>query len=70
MCKRLFFDYADKGLKFYTCEAGTLERTKEYMGSCKPAFLFYMDGAELPDLKIEGVDYPQMVAQVTKVLNA
>ena len=64
----MFFDYADKGLKFYTCEADTLSRTKEFKGSCKPTFLFYKDGAELTDLKILGVNYPQMVQTVTKIL--
>jgi thiol-disulfide isomerase/thioredoxin len=69
MSKRLFFEYADKGLKFYTCEAGVLKRTREFKGNCKPQFLFYRDGAELTDLKISGVNYPQMVDTVTKLLN-
>lgn len=75
LCKRLYFDNADKGLKFYTMESTVLGKTTQYTGkphsgSCKPVYVFYKDGAEVEDKRIEGVNYPELVDNVNSLLNA
>ena len=67
-CKRLYFDHGDKGLKFYTTPAGALPATTAFKGKCKPVFLFYRNGEELADQRLEGVDTPAFVNAVLKRL--
>ena len=66
--RRMFFDLGDKGLKFYTVESGVLERTKAHRGKCEPAFMFFLNGQELTDLKIVGIDAPKLTQSITSKL--
>ena len=71
----MYFDNADRGLKFYTIESAVLSRTAQYTGkphsgSCKPLFLFYKDGAEVEGKRIEGVNYPELLDSVNNLLDA
>lgn len=75
LCKRLYFDNADKGLKFYTIDSAVLGKTAQYAGkphsgSCKPLFIFYKDGAEEEGKRIEGVNYPELLDHVNHLLDA
>jgi thioredoxin 1 len=63
-CKRLFFENGDKGLKFYTVRSGTLQVTKKYAGKCEPVFMFFRDGKELTDARIQGVNAPLLVSTI------
>jgi hypothetical protein len=66
--KRLYFDLGDKGLKCYTVEAGLLQCTKAHQGKCEPAFMFFWNGQELPDLKIVGIDAFKLTQSITSKL--
>lgn len=75
LCKRLYFDNADRGLKFYTIDATVLSKTPQYTGkphsgSCKPLVIFYKDGAEVEGKRIEGVNYPELLDTVNSLLDA
>lgn len=68
--KRLYFEHGDRGLKFYTVQAGTLDITKPYEGKCEPAFLFFRDGAELKDLRMQGINAPQLTHSIMDKVHA
>eukprot|EP00892_Ulva_mutabilis_P007686 jgi/Ulvmu1/528/UM001_0536.1 len=75
LCKRLYFDNADKGLKFYTIDAAVLAQTPQYTGkphsgSCKPLVVFYKEGAEVEGKRIDGVNYPELLDTVNSLLDA
>jgi len=57
--KRIYFDYGDRPLKFYTASANKLEALAEYKGSEMPLFIFMKDGEVIK--KVEGVDAPVLV---------
>ncbi|KAG2450614.1 hypothetical protein HYH02_004454 [Chlamydomonas schloesseri] len=63
--KKLYFDLNDRPLKFFSVSAEKLPLTKEYVGKCKPIFLFFKDGTQVE--KIEGVQAPQLNKIVTEL---
>ena len=40
--KRIFFDYGDKPMKFFTADATQIDALAGLVGSAEPAFVFYM----------------------------
>jgi thioredoxin 1 len=68
-CKRLFFDLGDRGLKFFTVQSGILDSTKLYVGKCEPVLLFYLNGEQLHDLTLVGVDVPVLIKSIMAKLD-
>ena len=65
--KRIFFDYGDKPMKFFTADASKIEALSDLVGSCEPAFVFYMDGAKFGDT-IKGVNAPSILKVIFEKL--
>ncbi|KAG2437995.1 hypothetical protein HXX76_005609 [Chlamydomonas incerta] len=63
--KKLYFDLNDRLLKFYSVSSERLPFLKEYVGKCKPIFLFFKDGKQVE--KIDGVKAPQLNKVVTEM---
>jgi len=63
--KRLYFDFSDRPLKFYTvavdkCPGVGLD---DYKGKCEPVFMFYRDGQCLET--VVGMQAPPLTRLVT-----
>ena len=68
-CKRIYFDHGDRGLKFYTVQAGVLDFTMPFKGKCEPVFLFFCNGKQLKDLDLVGIDTPKMTSSIMSKLD-
>ncbi|KAK3269577.1 hypothetical protein CYMTET_21992 [Cymbomonas tetramitiformis] len=60
--KRIFFEYGDKPIKFYTADVDSISFLEKYRGTAQPNFLFYQDN-ELLEL-VSGVDSPRLVSSI------
>jgi len=65
--KRIFFDYGDKPMKFYTADVSKIEALASMVGSSEPNFVFYMDGEKLGDT-IKGCNSPVLSDIIYKKL--
>ncbi|GIL76270.1 hypothetical protein Vretifemale_5881 [Volvox reticuliferus] len=61
--KRLYFDLNDRPLKFYSVSAERLPMLREYVGKCRPVFLFWKDGKQVE--VVIGVQAPALTQLVT-----
>lgn len=61
--KRLYFEFTDRPLKFYSLAAERLPILKDYVGKSIPVFLFFKDGREVE--KVVGVQAPTLTRLIT-----
>mmetsp|Transcript_21219 Transcript_21219/g.29429 ORF Transcript_21219/g.29429 Transcript_21219/m.29429 type:complete len:133 (+) Transcript_21219:69-467(+) len=64
--RKIFFDYGDRPLKFYTANIDKIGVLDKYRGSCQPVFLFYQDNQMLEC--ITGVDAPKLVSLIMQMM--
>jgi hypothetical protein len=60
----------DRGLKFFTVQSGILDVTEQYVGKCEPVFLFYLNGQQLTDFTLVGVNVPILTKSIMNKLDA
>mmetsp|Transcript_148 Transcript_148/g.281 ORF Transcript_148/g.281 Transcript_148/m.281 type:complete len:129 (+) Transcript_148:128-514(+) len=64
--RKIFFDFGDRPLKFYTANVDKIKCLEKYRGSCQPVFLFYQDNNQLEC--ITGVDAPKLSGLIMELL--
>lgn len=65
----MYFEHGDRGLKFYTVQSGILDCTTPYKGKCEPVFLFFFNGQQLTDCKVQGIDTPKLTLSIMTKLD-
>mmetsp|Transcript_783 Transcript_783/g.1642 ORF Transcript_783/g.1642 Transcript_783/m.1642 type:complete len:132 (-) Transcript_783:192-587(-) len=64
--RKIFFDYGDRPLKFYTANVDKVTCLEKYRGSCQPTFVFYQDNQLLEC--VTGVDAPKLVNLIMEMM--
>mmetsp|Transcript_14131 Transcript_14131/g.17133 ORF Transcript_14131/g.17133 Transcript_14131/m.17133 type:complete len:134 (+) Transcript_14131:92-493(+) len=64
--KRIYFEFGDRPLKFYTANVDKIACLSKYRGTAQPTFLFYQDNEMLEC--ITGVDAPKLQAAIMEMM--
>mmetsp|Transcript_40362 Transcript_40362/g.67643 ORF Transcript_40362/g.67643 Transcript_40362/m.67643 type:complete len:134 (-) Transcript_40362:434-835(-) len=64
--RKIFFDYGDRPIKFYTANVDKIGCLEKYRGSCQPTFVFYQDNQQLQ--VVQGVDAPSLISLIMEMM--